>query len=102
MSDFERSFRSIIFDAVDEALQKYANQLSHQENYFTIAQLAEKLNVSTDKVHSWIDRKKNPLPAYRDSKRGIRIFESEFREWYQQFKINPGQVEKLVDLKRAQ
>ncbi len=103
MSEFEKSFKDMIFNAVDSAMQKYSEQISHQENYFTIAQFAEKLNVSTDKIRSWIDRKKNPLPAYRDSKRGIRIFESEFKIWYRQFKVNPGQkVEKLINLKKVQ
>ncbi len=102
MPEFEQLFRSMIFDAVDEALQKYTGQLSYQENYLTVGQLAKKLGVTSDKVRSWIDRKNNPLSAYNDGERGTRIIESEFREWYRQFKINPGQVEKLVDLKRAQ
>ncbi len=102
MSEFEQSFKGVIFDVVDEALQKYVDRLSNQEVYMTIAQLSEKLSVSTDKVHSWINRKKNPLPAYNDGERGTRIFESEFKIWYKkQYRINPGQVKKLINIKSA-
>ncbi len=103
MSEFEKSFQKIVDTAVNEAFQKYVNQLSNQEVYMTVGQFAKKLGVTSDKIHSWINRKNNPLPAYNSGERETRIIESEFREWYRkQYRINPGQVGKLIDLKRVQ
>jgi len=68
--------------------------------YLTVPELAKKLHVNRDKVYCWINRQSNPLPAYNEGIRGIRIIEEEFVEWYKQYRINR-RVDKLVDMKSA-
>ena len=66
--------------------------------FLTVPELAKKLGCDRAKIYKWIERQHNPLPAYRTGDKDTRIIEEEFLEWYRQFLVNPGSVQKLIEI----
>jgi excisionase family DNA binding protein len=51
-----------------------------QKPYLTVEDIAQLLDVSVDTVRNWINRKKDPLPAYKVG-RQWRIKREDFEEF---------------------
>jgi excisionase family DNA binding protein len=58
--------------------------------YLSVEEVASILNISIDTVRNYINRKRNPLPAYRFG-REYRINKAEFDHWVQQNRVQKGE-----------
>jgi excisionase family DNA binding protein len=59
-----------------------------EKPYLTVEDIAHLLDVSIDTVRNWINRKKDPLPAYKIG-REWRIKREDFEQFLQERKNTP-------------
>ena len=83
-----------------ESLFDEINKITIPTNYddaFTVKGLAEKTGYSTIQIRSWINRQKNPLPAYNPGVNQTRVIWSQFVQWLEQYPVNRSK-ERLIDI----
>ena len=100
MSD--KSFQQMIEEAVEIAIQKYADKIQaaslNEERLYTISELASHSGFTTTTIYRWITRDHDPLPAYQID-REYRIVKKEFDQWLGRYRLNE-KIKKMVVLNK--
>ena len=99
----DKSFQQMIDEAMDKAMQKYAEKIQsaslNEERLYTISELAAYSGFSTTTIRGWITRDHDPIPAYQIDKE-YRVIKKEFDEWIKRYRVNE-KVGKMIDLRKA-
>ena len=101
MSD--KTFQEMVDEAVDKAVARHIDELARtaldQEHLCTVPEIARIAGFSEMTIRNWINRKRQPLPAYQVDK-DYRIKLADYRAWMEEART-VGRVEKLIEIESA-